>query len=276
MRQAYRADTSLPMKATQSTSLPRVLLVEDDVISRAFLTAAVRAVPAEVDSADNLAAALSLANAQEYALWLFDANLPDGSGTELLASLRGRHPHIPAIAHTATGDRDVLDALLAAGFLEVLVKPLPATVIQGTVRRVLGLAYECDVDTRLPAGGKQPVWDDEAAALALNGNHAHIATLRGLFVEELPHLRERIDGAVNGGDFDGVRANLHKLRASCGFVGAARLGEATHALQQQVDSPALFARFDEAAQDTLAAVSTGSITVIRSRATDCQSRLSSD
>lgn len=235
---------------------PRVLLVEDDPVSRAFLTAAVQAVPADVDSADNLAAALALAQAHDYALWLFDAHLADGSGAELLHQLRRSHPHIPALAHTASVDADVLDTLIAAGFLEVLIKPLPAAAIQGVVRRVLGLACEqgssaTDIRLACPAAGKQPVWDDEAAALALNGNRAHIATLRGLFVDELPRLRERIGVAVHGGDLDGVRGSLHKLRASCGFVGAARLGEAARALHQQADSPALLARFDEAAADTL-------------------------
>ena len=245
----------------ESTRAPRVLLVEDDPVSRAFLTAAVQAVPAEVDSADTLATALSLAQAQDYALWLFDANLPDGSGAELLGKLRCTHPHTPALAHTATDDCDVLDALIAAGFLEVLVKPLPASAIQGAVRRVLGLACEPGHTGAISAVDTQPLWDDEAAALALNGNRSHIATLRGLFVEELPRLRERIDVAVHDGDLDGVRASLHKLRASCGFVGAARLGEAAHALHLQADSPAMLARFDQAAHDTLAAVAAVSVGV---------------
>ncbi len=236
-----------------SDQVPRVLLVEDDPVSRAFLTAAVRAMPAEVDSADNLAAALSLAQAQDYGLWLFDANLPDGTGADLLRQLRAGHPHTPALAHTATGERDALDALIAAGFLEVLVKPLPAAAVQASIRRVLGLGDEHRGGQVLAATGKQPVWDDDAAARALNGNRAHIATLRALFVDELPRLRERIAVAGRDGDLDGVRATLHKLRASCGFVGAARLGEMAKALSLQADSPELLTRFDEAAEDTLAA-----------------------
>lgn len=230
-----------------------MLLVEDDIVSRAFLTAALRAVPAEVDSVDNLAAALSLAQAQDYALWLLDANLPDGSGAELLSKLRCRHPHTPALAHTATTDAGVLDELIAAGFVEVLIKPLPAAAIQAAVRRVLGLTHPHDGNAAIAAAGEQPVWDDDAAALALNGNRVHIAALRRLFVEELPHLRKRIDVAMCSGDLDGVRANLHKLRASCGFVGAAHLGAAAQALHQHADSPAVLARFSQAAQDTLAA-----------------------
>lgn len=231
---------------------PRVLLVEDDPISRAFLTAAVQGVPAEVDSADSLAAALALANAQDYALWLFDAHLPDGSGVELLAGLRPRHPRTPALAHTASDDKGLLDTLIAAGFAQVLIKPLPSASVQSAVRRALGLAGSV---TREPIDepDREPlVWDDEAAAIALNGNRAHIATLRGLFVHELPHLRERISMAAQSGDLDSVRVSLHKLRASCGFVGAARLGAAAHALHHQADSPSLLMRFDEAALDTLA------------------------
>jgi HPt (histidine-containing phosphotransfer) domain-containing protein len=73
-----------------------------------------------------------------------------------------------------------------------------------------------------------------------------------LFVDELPRLRERIHAAADSGDLDGVRAGLHKLRASCGFVGAARLGDITQALFLQAASRTLLARFDEAADDTLA------------------------
>lgn len=240
--------------------VPRILLVEDDPVSREFLAAAVQAVPAEVDSVDSLAAALSLAQSQDYALWLFDANLPDGNGAELLGRLRVRYPSTPALAHTATGDADVLDALLGAGFLEVLVKPLPATAIQCSVRRALGLPHERGSSGA--AGtvvGKLPLWDDDAAALALNDNRAHITTLRGLFVDELPRLRAHIDLSALRGDFDGVCAHLHKLRASCGFVGAARLGEAVIALQQRADSAVLLARFDAAAEDTLAMVAAAGI-----------------
>lgn len=230
---------------------PRVLLVEDDPISRAFMTAAVQGLPAEIDSADSLAAALALANAQDYALWLLDAHLPDGSGVELLTRLRVRHPHTPALAHTASDDPAVRDALITAGFLEVLIKPLPAAAVNNAVQRALGLGDSITHPSMDEVVDTPPLWDDEAAASALNGNRMHIATLRGLFVQELPQLRERISVAAQSGNLECVRASLHKLCASCGFVGASRLGAATRALHQQADSPSLLTRFDQAAQDTL-------------------------
>src|SRR5688572_8031636 len=158
-----------PRTAPPRAAPPRVLLVEDDPISRSFLAAALAAIPAEVDAADGVAAAVALASSQDYALWMIDARLPDGSGSELLARLRDKHPHTPALAHTAAHESTILDALLAAGFGEVLVKPMPAATVQAAVRRLLGLPAGSARTDAVADGGPLPLWDYEAAARALNG-----------------------------------------------------------------------------------------------------------
>lgn len=230
---------------------PRILLVEDDPTSRWFLIAALRALPAEVDAADCLAAAIALASTQDYALWMIDARLPDGSGADLLACLRARRPHTPALAHTAANESSVLDELLAAGFAEALVKPLPAAMVQGAARRALGMETGGAGSGSAAYGGKLPVWDDESAIRALNGNRAHVDTLRELFAQELPKGLQAITTAAAQGDTSSIGAELHRLRASCGFVGAARLGAAVQTLQQAPSSPLLLSAFEQAAQDTL-------------------------
>lgn len=232
----------------KNSPVPRVLLVEDDPVTRAFLTAAVEAMPAQVDGADSLAAALALGEAHDYQLWLFDAHLPDGSGSDLLARLRTRHPRTLAVAHTATGESEVRERLIGSGFCEVLVKPLPASAVRAAIRRLLVLPEQ---ESAASAEALAPAWDDDSAARALNGNRTHIATLRGLFVQELPNARHAIRSAHQLGNLDAVRAELHKLRASCGFVGAVRLAQAVQDLQAQPDSAALLARFESAADDTV-------------------------
>ncbi|HEY0501982.1 MAG TPA: response regulator [Lysobacter sp.] len=235
-------------------TLPRILLVEDDPTSRSFLAAALRATPVEVDAADSLAAALALASSQHYAAWMIDARLPDGSGADLLARLRERHPHTPAIAHTAARESTILDALLMAGFVDVLVKPMPAASVQGAVRRVLGIAPAQTPDFAAAyVDGKLPLWDDDAAVQALNGNRTHVDTLRELFVQELPKAIYAITTAAERGDLDSVRNDLHRLRASCGFVGAQRLAAAVQAMQQDPASSTLLLALEQVAQDTLAA-----------------------
>lgn len=233
-----------------SRPLPRVLLVEDEPTSAAFLAAAARAVPLQVDVATDMATALTMASRHAYGLWLFDATLPDGSGSELLSRLREHFPDVPAIAHTASDDPVLLAALKQAGFREVLRKPLPAAAVQAALRRVLGIqptAAAADITSPI---GSAPLWDDQAAAAALNGNDAHVATLRGLFLAELPQACERIHQAAQDGDIATVGAELHRLRASCGFVGAAKLGLLVQALQRDPSNVALLAQFDETARAT--------------------------
>lgn len=227
------------------TSLPpRILLVEDDPVSRAFLGAAVGSLPAIVDAADSMAAAITLANANPYDLWLFDANLPDGSGAELLARLRVRDRATPALAHTAAHDPEASRTLRESGFQHVLVKPLPSSAVQSALRQALGL----DAESRAPGGETLADWDDETAARALNGNREHIDALRKLFLAELPAVSERVRNAFRNEDFQGLHDELHRLRASCGFVGATRLQQAVQALGEEVRSHERLQAFTLAAQ----------------------------
>lgn len=232
--------------------LPRILLVEDEPTSAAFLAASARVIPALVDIAPDMATALRMASQKAFDLWMFDASLPDGSGTELLRRLQVNSPGVPAIAHTASNDPSQLAALTDAGFNEVLRKPLPAAEVQAAVRRAIGLPVPGTVTAVGAADGPVPLWDDRAAATALNGNNAHVATLRGLFIDELPQACERIATAAQAGNFDAVGAELHRLRASCGFVGAARLVMLVKLLQSEPSNPGLMERFEEAVRETLA------------------------
>lgn len=233
-------------------TLPRILLVEDDPTSRTFLAAALRATPADVDAADSLAGALALASAQDYAAWMIDARLPDGSGEELLSRLRLRHPATPALAHTAAHEATILDGLVQAGFAEALTKPMPAATVQGALRRVLGIAPPIPVASIASSIDEGLVlWDDEAALQALNGHRSHVDTLRDLFVNELPNTVYAISTAAERGDLDSVRSDLHKLRASCGFVGAQRLAATVHALQDEPSSTTRLQAFEQVARETL-------------------------
>lgn len=205
---------------------PRLLLVEDDPISRQFLEEALLALPAQLDVAGDIAAAVALAKLHRHDLWLLDAHLPDGDGADCLRALR-RHQDTPALAVTASNHRDELDGLCRDGFLEVLCKPVSVALLQGTVRRLLGQPVP---GIREPAPGKLPVWDEARALSAIGGNRDALRQLRTMFQAELPTLRAQLHSARAAGDGDGVRAVLHKLKAGCGFVGAARLARAVDAL----------------------------------------------
>jgi len=161
---------------------------------------------------------------------------------------------VPALAITAGAPREELDALCAGGFLEVLMKPVSVALLHGTVRRLLGeKAGVAEPAAGLIVGGKLPVWENERALAAIGGNAGSLAKLRALFLQELPQQREQLQQAQARGDAAAIGALLHKLRASCGFVGAARLARAVEALSRSPLDGAGLRDFGFAADDTLAA-----------------------
>ncbi|WP_313146147.1 response regulator [Stenotrophomonas sp.] len=224
------------MQMTPRTSRPRFLLVEDDIISRGFFKAALETLPADVDTADSLASALARAEPGAHDLWLIDVNLPDGNGAQLLHELRRSHPDTPALAHTADGDVSIHERLREAGFNDTLVKPLGRDQLLKAVRRAL---------VNSPAGATPPSaaielvvedWDETAALAALNGQRNHLIALRELFLAELPGVRDAVEQAVDQHDASSLRNQLHRLQASCGFVGAARLARAVRQLHHAPES----------------------------------------
>lgn len=228
--------------------MPRLLLVEDDPISMAFLRAALEALPATIETAASVAEAQAVALGHD--LWLIDANLPDGSGVALLAWLRAKSAATPALAHTADDSPALAQRLCEAGFDGVVVKPVAAAELQAKVRSALdrpSVPASAPWDGDIPA---LPLWNDDAALAALNGNRDAVVQLRALFLAELPGQCERIAAALRSGDIEAACAELHRLKASSGFVGAARLQASAGALNAAPDDAESLGAFEEAARLT--------------------------
>ncbi|MDQ3056295.1 MAG: response regulator, partial [Pseudomonadota bacterium] len=148
---------------------PRLLLVEDDAVSREFLWAAAEALPADVDAVDTISAAIACAARNVHALWLIDANLPDGRGEMLLQALRDAGITTPALAHTAAQDPGMQGRMRALGFVGMLQKPLGVGELHDSLREHLPA-----IGMQPRSGGKLPAWDDASALAALGGQRPHV------------------------------------------------------------------------------------------------------
>lgn len=222
---------------------PRILLVEDDATSRAFLVAALAGLPADVAEAPSAAGALALAAAgPAFDLWLVDAHLPDADGASLLAALRLLAPGTPALAHTAACDPACARALRAGGFDGVLRKPVALAALRAAVRGIL-------------RGNAGATVAEPAAPVAVP---PRMATLHALFHAELPEQRAAVVRAFADGDAATAAGVLHRLRASCGFVGAAALDAAVRALQADPASLDALRRF-RACVDAVLALAGGGV-----------------
>lgn len=150
----------------------RVLLAEDDLVSRIFLCEAIRASGGEPVACMDGEDALAHARAGHWQLLIFDHHLPGLDGDAVLAALRrdqAAGAHTPAIATTAEPD-GARAQLLRAGFAEVLSKPLALATLQAALRR-----HGCRPN---------PLDDDDA--LRACGSTVVVEHLRRLFAGKQP------------------------------------------------------------------------------------------
>ncbi|HEU0152419.1 MAG TPA: response regulator [Arenimonas sp.] len=241
---------------------PRLLLVEDDAVTAAFLAQALAPLRLQLVLAGDLAQARARVDGRE-ALWLFDARLPDGRGDGLLAELRARGYTVPALALTAEDDPAALAGLRAAGFAAVLAKPITAAALRRALEAAMSaparphgatsattapIPRDDEDDDDAAARAVPPPWDDAAALSALGGDPAAVQALRGLFLKELPAQSAAVEVAWSGRDDARLREQLHRLKASCAFVGAGALLGAVRALHARPDDAGAHARFQAEAR----------------------------
>lgn len=223
--------------------IPNLLLLEDDPPTCLFLCEALMALPAQVQCAATLAQAEQAITHSAFDLWLFDAHVPDGHSAELLARRGSVDTHCPAIALTADNDPSSAAALRAAGFAQVLIKPVSAAALLHAVRKLLAW---------LPsAAGEHAVWNHNHALAAAGGVESTRAALNALFLRELPELQQQIINALEHGEDALAASLLHRLKGSCALVGADALLGAVSALAGEPGRSALRDQFVDACAQTL-------------------------
>lgn len=121
------------------TSLPRVLIVEDDSSQARLIELMFRnsEFPAELTFAATLAQARSLLAVRSFDLLITDYILPDGNGTELLPAEPEKIVY-PIILMTGQGDEKVAVQAMKSGVVDYIVKtPETLRLLPKTVSRIL-------------------------------------------------------------------------------------------------------------------------------------------
>jgi PAS domain S-box-containing protein len=112
----------------------RLLLVEDDVMTARIMAKLLRQNGYVVTTANSVAGALDVPP-EDYDLIVSDIGLPDGSGLDLMRTIRLRHD-VPGIALTGFGMEDDLRKSREAGFVAHLTKPLDFAKLDAMIRKV--------------------------------------------------------------------------------------------------------------------------------------------
>ena len=121
-------------------SMPRILLAEDDPLNRDMLSRRLGRSGYDVMTAVDGNEAIAKAIAESPALILMDLQMPGVDGWGATAQLKHTATTcgIPIIGLTATIEANDRDKAAAAGFAELVEKPVIYDALLATMRRLLG------------------------------------------------------------------------------------------------------------------------------------------
>ncbi|HET6351473.1 MAG TPA: response regulator transcription factor [Coriobacteriia bacterium] len=113
-----------------------ILLVEDEERIAAFVNKGLSAEGHSVEHVATASEAISIATTHDFDVVLLDLVLPDGSGKQVLQSIRRIKPELPVIVVSALGEIDDKVDLLDLGANDYLVKPFAFAELAARIRAV--------------------------------------------------------------------------------------------------------------------------------------------
>jgi DNA-binding NarL/FixJ family response regulator len=172
-----------------------VLLVDDDAIVRAWVRLALeRSELRLAGEASSVAEGLELARRRRPDLMLVDYRLPDGTGVELVQSLRDKGIRVPTLLMTAAPEPGLNEAAREAGAHGTVLKTDRGEELLGALRAVL--AGERPFDPEHPRrAGRAPLTPRERDVLRLvaaGATNPDVARRLGVGEETVKTLLSRI------------------------------------------------------------------------------------
>ena len=117
-------------------TIQKILVVDDDTLSREFLMEAVSALGYQAIEAKNGAEAIERAQQSAPDLVLTDLRMPGMDGTELVKRLKESNPDLPSVMITAQGTIESAVAAMKNGASDFLLKPCTPDALEVVIGRI--------------------------------------------------------------------------------------------------------------------------------------------
>ncbi|MEM6429917.1 MAG: response regulator [Deinococcota bacterium] len=253
-----------PSSSSEATAL-RILLAEDDLMSRKLITKVLERLGYTVTAVDNgqdaLVAVEGAVSNTAFDVVMMDVNMPQMDGltaTKHIRRMLPKHAQPYIIALTAAAFDDEKQACLDAGMDSFLGKPVRPDMLRDALT-----AYEqAHATTNSTATSSPPLLDmhalEELRAYSIEQDM--VPMLIGIFFEEAPLKIEHLRQAFAVKDVEQVRQLAHSLKSSAATLGASRLSQLFADLEQDArdndlsNTDSLPASFEEVLEQSIAAL----------------------
>src|SRR4051794_20896834 len=126
---------------------PNILVADDEKSIRLMLETGLTLNGFRVTAVRTGREALEAASSGQFDAVLSDIYMPDGSGLELVDSLRATDPNLPIVLMTAQGSLEVAVEAVQRGASDFIGKPFDVSAVVDLLRRYLDARREADAST---------------------------------------------------------------------------------------------------------------------------------
>ena len=208
----------------------RILLAEDDTVSRKLITRVLEKLGHRVVAVGDGAAAVSAIESQSFDLVFMDIRMPEMDGLEAARKIRQRERatggHIPIVAVTAHVLSGYRELCLEAGMDDYLTKPLGEGDIAGASAR--HIAPRPNATACSEAG----VVDLTQLLATVDGDRELVKELAGDFIEEYHSLLQNLHRAIEENDGETLARQAHTLKGAASHFRAVEAQSSAAQLEQ--------------------------------------------
>jgi CheY-like chemotaxis protein len=126
-----------PEPAAEEAREIRILLVDDHVDTSKVMKMLLERRGYKVSTADSVGTALEQVRGHEFDLMISDIGLPDGSGLDLMRTIKAEGRELKAVALSGFGMEEDIRRSMEAGFHEHLTKPVGVQKLQEVIHRLI-------------------------------------------------------------------------------------------------------------------------------------------
>ena len=203
----------------------RILAVDDMEMNLKLLHTWLDHSPVSLTTSMSGQDAVNRCQSTEYDLILMDVQMPgmDGLQASRLIRKTALNMGTPIIAVTAHAFKEEQERLLASGMDDYLPKPIEMGALLDLIKRW------CQNAT--PTAMALPTLDWQLAVKRTHQNPEAARSLLGDFVVLLPPTISTLKSMWKEKDFDGLKAEVHKLHGACCYTGVPKLQELASELE---------------------------------------------
>jgi two-component system sensor histidine kinase BarA len=226
----------------------RVLIVDDNEINRLVLRGQLENLGAEVTEAANGQEGLWHLQHRSFDLALLDLQMPDMSGLEVMHRLHEGHGAsggTPIVALSAHAEPDLRQRLIAAGCVDVLIKPLSVErlhelLLDGALTREAPEQRTERSHYRVhaaPSNQRKLPAVAQALLMRCDADRHQAFALAGKLYRELPTRLDELRSALAAKDRAKARQVAHTINGTAAFCALDPLRDAASALESSLSDP---------------------------------------